>query len=253
MKTDRNILLAGLQLLLVGSLVLGLPTNVPAEPMAEGMTALSKKNYKKGFQLLKPLAEQGSYLAQFKLGELYRDGHGVPQNNVEAYKWFGLAARNFPWQARDMVQREVDSLEQILSPTQIQEAQVWVDQWQRRHRARLRGPQVYTDKYEEAVAAFNDADYEKAVRLSRLLAEQGDGRAQKFLGLLYARGQGIQRNYVQAYKWLSLSLVRTKGVERENSLLFLKNYERVMTPDQIKTAQKLARQWKPKTRRTSGP
>jgi len=37
-------------------------------------------------------AEQGYDLAQFNLGNMYRDGDGVPENDVEAVKWYRLAA-----------------------------------------------------------------------------------------------------------------------------------------------------------------
>ena len=37
-------------------------------------------------------AEQGNASAQFFLGQCYRDRTGVPQNNIEAYKWYSLAA-----------------------------------------------------------------------------------------------------------------------------------------------------------------
>ena len=38
------------------------------------------------------LAEQGNAVAQERLGEMYTDGKGVPQNYGEAAKWYRLAA-----------------------------------------------------------------------------------------------------------------------------------------------------------------
>jgi len=35
-------------------------------------------------------AEGGDAIAQFKIGEMYHRGEGVPQNNIQAYKWFTL-------------------------------------------------------------------------------------------------------------------------------------------------------------------
>jgi TPR repeat protein len=37
-------------------------------------------------------AEQGEADAQFRLGVMYADGRGVPQNDAEAVRWFRLAA-----------------------------------------------------------------------------------------------------------------------------------------------------------------
>jgi len=59
------------------------------------------------------------------LGELYANGNGVPQDFVEAYKWFNLAAargpafREFPNDAVSMR----DSLAKRMTPAEIAEAQ----------------------------------------------------------------------------------------------------------------------------------
>jgi len=39
-----------------------------------------------------PLAEQGDVRAQFNLGVMYHQGHGVPQDYTEAVKWYRLVA-----------------------------------------------------------------------------------------------------------------------------------------------------------------
>jgi TPR repeat protein len=43
-------------------------------------------------RLLRPLAVQGNANAQFNLGMMYQDGHGVPQDDSEAVQWFRRAA-----------------------------------------------------------------------------------------------------------------------------------------------------------------
>jgi TPR repeat protein len=43
-------------------------------------------------RLLRPLADQGNADAQMKLGFMYVAGEGIPQDYVEALKWFRLAA-----------------------------------------------------------------------------------------------------------------------------------------------------------------
>jgi GAF domain-containing protein len=45
-----------------------------------------------GFQGLRRLAEQGDASAQFSVGAAYATGDGVPQDYVEAVRWFALAA-----------------------------------------------------------------------------------------------------------------------------------------------------------------
>jgi TPR repeat protein len=63
-----------------------------AGDLEDGNTAYKLGDYKKALHFFKPLAERGSALAQFGLGVMYDQGHGVPQNYKEALKWYRLAA-----------------------------------------------------------------------------------------------------------------------------------------------------------------
>ena len=49
--------------------------------------------------------------------------------------------------------------------------------------------------------AYKHGDYATALREWRPLAEQGDAIAQFNLGYLYANGQGVPRDFVQARYW----------------------------------------------------
>src|SRR5258707_12189861 len=53
--------------------------------------------------------------------------------------------------------------------------------------------------WEDGTAAYNRGDYVPAVRLFRLLAEQGNAKAQNMLGVMYRRGQGVPRNSGPAF------------------------------------------------------
>jgi uncharacterized protein len=57
-----------------------------------GLDAYQKGDYVGAAKEWRPLAEEGDATAQFNLGLLYLDGHGVPQNPVEAASWFRRAA-----------------------------------------------------------------------------------------------------------------------------------------------------------------
>lgn len=67
-------------------------------------------------------------------------------------------------------------------------------------------------------------------------AEQGDSEAQTMLGYCYLNGDGVARDYVQAYKWFILTSTGTG---------FLSHIEARMTPEQIAEAKKLAAEFKP--------
>jgi TPR repeat protein len=85
-------------------------------------------------------------------------------------------------------------------------------------------------------------DYAKAARWYRKAADQGDVEAQNNLGVLFYNGQGVSKDYIQAYKWFDI--VASTGNEQAggNRDIVAKR----MTPDQITVAQKLAREWNPK-------
>jgi hypothetical protein len=86
-------------------------------------------------------------------------------------------------------------------------------------------------------------DYKGAVQWYQLAAEQGDAVAQVDLGLMYDQGKGVLQDYAQAHKWFNLA-------GSNGDVSGLKNREivaRKMTPGQITEAQRLAREFKPRT------
>ena len=77
------------------------------------------KDYNESSQWYRMAAEQGFAPAQYSLGTLYKLGLGVLQDYVEAHKWFNLAAV----QGTENALKDRDSLTEIMTPSQIQEAQ----------------------------------------------------------------------------------------------------------------------------------
>jgi len=57
-----------------------------------GMDANTRGDYATVLREWRPLAEQGDALAQYNLGVLYRKGRGVPQDDVQARRWYAKAA-----------------------------------------------------------------------------------------------------------------------------------------------------------------
>ena len=74
-------------------------------------------------------AESGKAEALYDLGLLYSIGHGVEQNNVEAHKWFNLAAM------RGMISAQADRAEvaDCMSHMEISEAQRKAREWMVTH------------------------------------------------------------------------------------------------------------------------
>ncbi|MBT5074106.1 MAG: sel1 repeat family protein [Kordiimonadaceae bacterium] len=74
-------------------------------------------------------AETGKAEAFYDLGLLYSIGHGVDQDNIEAHKWFNLAAM------RGMISAQIDRAEVAdgMSHVEISEAQRKAREWMVTH------------------------------------------------------------------------------------------------------------------------
>jgi uncharacterized protein len=86
-------------------------------------------------------------------------------------------------------------------------------------------------------------DYAAALSWYRKAAERGNDTAQANLGLMYAQGHGVPQDYVTAHMWFNLSAVSGYKLAAQGRDMAAMQ----MTPAQIAEAQKLAREWKPKS------
>ena len=84
-------------------------------------------------------------------------------------------------------------------------------------------------------------DYAEAIRWYRMAAEQGDTDAQLYLGEMYGMGQGVQLDIVTAYMWFNLSYENGhRGAKRRAKKRIIKFSNRI-TPAQIQEAKVRAR------------
>ena len=65
---------------------------VYADDYQEGMDAFGRKDIKTALKKFKPLAEKGHLKAQTRLGWMYENGKGVPQDYKQAVKCFRRSA-----------------------------------------------------------------------------------------------------------------------------------------------------------------
>ena len=74
-----------------GALLLlsGLPARADCEA---GFKAFDSADYERSLYHLLPCARAGNAVAQFEVGVWYEFGRGVPQGDVEAVRWYRLAA-----------------------------------------------------------------------------------------------------------------------------------------------------------------
>ena len=64
-----------------------------AGPFEEAIVAAVAGDFATAVTLLSPLAEAGDPASQYNLGVFYENGGGVDQDYFEAFRWYGLAAR----------------------------------------------------------------------------------------------------------------------------------------------------------------
>jgi uncharacterized protein len=78
--------------MIITLLLLSSAPEVSAASVEDATAANNRGDYAAAFKILQPLAAQGAADAQYSLGVLYANGHGVPQDYVQARQWYEQAA-----------------------------------------------------------------------------------------------------------------------------------------------------------------
>jgi TPR repeat protein/formylglycine-generating enzyme required for sulfatase activity len=193
-------------------------------------------------------AERGSARAQWGLAKCLYSGHGVDADTVESVKWAQQAAKNGLLDAQMGVagsyRRGVGVLKHLKTAAE----------WYRK--AAERGlPEA---QYELGFfIGLGDAPPErgKSARESELewyekAAYQQVVEAQFSMGLAYESGNGLAKDLVKAYMWLSLASARQKNTPLDaiayNPKNVLKSISKEMSDQQIQEGERMLADWKPK-------
>ena len=191
---------------------------------------------------LRLAADQGHASAQYRLGFMYANGEDVPEDDAEAVRWWRLAAEQGDAEAQNNLGLQYNIGEG--APQDSQEAVKWF---------RLAAEQGHASaQYNLGLLYASGAegvtqDYQEAVRWYLLAAGQGHADAQFYLGRRYTKGEGVPQDYVQAHKWVNLAASRTPPEMGGYRSLVRDSLAEEMTALQIAEAQRLAREWEPKT------
>jgi TPR repeat protein len=154
-----------------------------------------KQDSREAFKWFQMAADRGMGLAQMNLGEAYEDGLGVPVNKAEAYRWNFHASRQGITPAAmslTLLAGEGGVYEERHKAARTDDP----DESRLRDRLTKAAPAV-----RNAVAAYDDSEYEKAMKLLAPLAEAGDVLAQFYLARMYAGGYGAEEDEQKAVKW----------------------------------------------------
>ena len=89
-----------------------------------------RKEYSPAASWYRRAAEQGNVLAQIRLARLYADGAGLARDNVQAFKWFAIAAvRGADSYARTNAAKGRDDAATKMTPAQVAEAERLAREW----------------------------------------------------------------------------------------------------------------------------
>jgi len=93
-------------------------------------------------------------------------------------------------------------------------------------------------QYQKGFRYQKGFEYHKAFEHYLIAAERGYPLAMRAVGIFYANGSGVQRDDVEAYKWLTLS---GEGIDIHNAKLIARD----MTPEQLAEAERRLAEWQP--------
>jgi uncharacterized protein len=171
-------------------------------------------------------ATNGDAYAEYYLGIYYLPGAGGGSNFVEAIRWFSKAAADGDAQAQEFL----------------------------------------GTFYQHGTAGAVAKDNEKAAYWYLRAAKQGHDQAQIHIGCMYWDGQGVMKDYVEAYKWLNIASTSTVrpptkeeigNLDEESIKALLRStadkateardqLARLMTPEQIAEAQRRSSEFVPR-------
>jgi TPR repeat protein len=167
----------------------------------------------KTLSALQYAADQGHLAAQWKVGRMYADGDGVPQDEMRAFNYFSQIANTHPDespgtpQARLVANAFVALGRYYLSG--IPDSTIKPD------------PARAREMFSYAASYFGDADAQyrlgrlyldgtpsdahQAARWFQLAATKGDCRAEAVLGDMLFQGRSVPRQAARGLMWLTLS------------------------------------------------
>lgn len=214
--------------------------------------AYKRGDQKQATRLLHKYAEQGDAEAQYRLGMAHGYGNGVPKDYRKSAEWYQKSAEQGHLDAQEQLAEAYDFGRGV--PRNYAEAAKWYLKVAEQGRS---GVQCRIGTFYENGMGVRQ-DYAEAVKWYQEAAEGGQDRGMLFLGRMYEKGMGIPQDLVKAHMWYNLggTIVSNSRMNQEWIDMWVKEFredrDRVaskMTPAQITEAQRLAREWKPKTER----
>ena len=180
-------------------LVLALPCNVSAREEGGGKPTVGAPQQRRGeaSRLAERLktAKIADAATQYALGLDYRNGHGVPQDAAQAYKWIHLAAVNNLAEAQFTI-GQMDAAGEG-APRHSNDAADWFRKAAKQ--GHLGATLALAGMYRKGEGML--VDFTQAARYYRIAADRDDIQSQLTLGEFYLRGEGVTMSADDAAVW----------------------------------------------------
>jgi len=174
-----------------------------------GLTGPGGLNDRAAVSKLRASAEQGDATAQFKLGELYFRGLGVPKDEVEAVNWYRKAAD----QGHAIAQNYLGSMYRLGLGVAKDEAEAV--KWYRKAAEQGNANGQYSLGVSYEIGLGVPQDQAEAAKWYRKAAEQGEASAQNNLGVAYAEGRGVAKDDLEAVKWFRAAAEQGRPLSKD--------------------------------------
>jgi hypothetical protein len=140
--------------------------------------------------------------ANFRIGDMYADGNGVPQDSEEAERWYrrgvdmASAGAGAGWLMADVYLADA-YLQSKGVPLDYGEAMHWMKEAAEHgnRQAQVNLGSMYRD------GQGAPQNYDEAIYWYRKAADRGSAMAESMIGRLYLEGKGVIRDFTEAAMW----------------------------------------------------
>ena len=153
-------------------------------------------NYIESIEIFEKYAEKGKPKAQFNLGIMHYKGQGISKDYKKAEYWFKKAAE------------QGDATAQCNLGIMYYKGEVNSEEYEKA----IQPPITMEDL--DLLVEITSKHRKKAAHRFKKAAEQGDATAQCNLGIMYAKGQGVSKDYKKAKYWFKEAGTKTGTLVR---------------------------------------
>lgn len=189
------------------------------------------------FKAMLVLANKGDAEAQYHVGMMYNNGIGTAQDTKQAFAWFQKATEGHDALGAYKLGCYYDGQGVGVVEQNAEEAL--------KYKLIAANEGYMLAQFDSAVLLALKGDYENAVKLLRLAADQGHDKALFGLWQSYAEGKGVPKNLTLAYANFKLALIASNAKLDDKAKRVIDGLSVQMSDAEIAEAQKLVAEWKP--------